>query len=137
MNADNPCIVVTGNPIDGFTFYGTTPMEDSVDCYRDARTRRLEEEGTDWWLAELRPLSALDPIDGDLSGPVYPADVQRESLVQHVTGRELGDSLDELVHVVASRRASDVNNRGPAAQVAFLIDSLGIEGARALLDSHT
>lgn len=135
MDIKDPRIVITGNPIDGFTFYGPTPLEDSEDGYREARTRLLEERGDEWWLAELQPLSDLDPIDGDRSGPVYPSDVQHTELVQRVTQRGLGDGdLDELVHDAASRAASEANNGGVEAQVAFLIARLGAAGARGLID---
>lgn len=65
-----PRVVITGNPVDGFTFYGPSPLEDTDDGYRDARTRRLELDGDEWWLAPLRPLSDLVPLDGDDRPPM-------------------------------------------------------------------
>jgi hypothetical protein len=42
--------------------------------------------------------------------------------------------LDEAVHEVASRLASEVNNGGVRSQVAFLVDRVGVEAAGALID---
>jgi hypothetical protein len=135
MEIDDPRIVVTGNPVGGFAFYGPTPLADSVDSYREARTRLLDEVGEEWWLAKLRPISDLAPVDGDRSGPIYPGDVRRADLVRHVAQRGLGDdALDDLVHDAASHAASDINNRGVEAQMAFLVEHLGAEGARAAID---
>jgi hypothetical protein len=47
-------------------------------------------------------------------------------------GLEAGD-LDDLVHDAYSRQASQTNNDGLEAQVRFLIESYGTEGARCLL----
>jgi hypothetical protein len=63
----DPRVVITGNPVDGFEYYGPVPLSDPGECL-DARTRLIEERGDgDWWLAPLRPLSALEPVDGDSS----------------------------------------------------------------------
>jgi hypothetical protein len=42
--------------------------------------------------------------------------------------------LDEAVHEVASRLASEVNNGGVRSQVAFLVGRVGVEAAGALID---
>jgi hypothetical protein len=47
-------------------------------------------------------------------------------------GLEAGD-LDDLVQDAYSRQASQTNNDGLEAQVKFLIESYGTEGARSLL----
>jgi hypothetical protein len=47
-------------------------------------------------------------------------------------GLEAGD-LDDLVHDAYSRQASQTNNDGLDAQVKFLIESYGTEGARPVL----
>ena len=59
----DPQVVLTGNPVDGFELFGPTPLDDE-DGRREARTRRLEELGDDWWLAPLRPLDDLETVDG-------------------------------------------------------------------------
>ena len=56
-------VVVVGDPISGFSFFGPTPLHDTADGYHEGRTRLLEEKGEDWWLARLRPLSSLDTIN--------------------------------------------------------------------------
>ena len=49
-------VVVTGDPVDGFRFYGPTPLEsDRTDAY----TRRLEDIGEDWWQAPLHAVPAI------------------------------------------------------------------------------
>jgi hypothetical protein len=47
-------------------------------------------------------------------------------------GLEAGD-LDDLVHDVYSKQASEVNNGGLDSQVRFLIESYGTGGTRSLL----
>lgn len=67
----DPQVLITGNPINGFKFYGPTPLEDTEDGYMEARTMKLERNGDEWWTADLlRPLSDLEPIDGDDRPPV-------------------------------------------------------------------
>lgn len=39
------------------------------------------------------------------------------------------DWLDDLIHSIKSQEASELNNGGPEAQVKYLIEQLGIEGA--------
>jgi hypothetical protein len=51
MEIDDPRIVATDDPVDGFAFYGPdAAVADTIDVYREARTRRLEEDGEQWWL---------------------------------------------------------------------------------------
>lgn len=49
---------------------------------------------------------------------------------------QLEDSelLLELVHEVASRSASNVNNSGPLEQLRFLVDNVGFEDAKQLVE---
>ena len=42
--------------------------------------------------------------------------------------------LDELVHELQSAEASDLNNGGPAAQLAYLVERLGVAGTRDRLE---
>lgn len=46
----------------------------------------------------------------------------------------LQETLDEIVHDVASRQGSDINNRGMEGQLAFLVDQLGSEKVGEILD---
>ena len=63
MDMTDPHVVLTGNLIDGFDLFGPTPLDDE-DGYREARTQHLEDLGEERWLAPLRPLGDLAPIDG-------------------------------------------------------------------------
>ncbi len=49
------------------------------------------------------------------------------AIVEKASGGDLGD----LVHEVASRQASTVNNGGPAAQINYLVAQLGAKAALA------
>jgi len=49
----NRYIIVTGNPVDGFTFYGTANGSDAV----DAASRAVLE--ADWWVAPLHEFSQI------------------------------------------------------------------------------
>jgi hypothetical protein len=61
--------------------------------------------------------------------------VQRADLVQPVAQHGLDAGLlEDLAHDAASRAASDTNNSGIEAQVAFLVEHLSAEGTRALID---
>ena len=42
--------------------------------------------------------------------------------------------LDELVHEFQSAEASDLNNGGPASQLAYLVERLGVAGTRDRLE---
>lgn len=56
MSDDTPIIVVTGNPVDGFTFYGPTQANsDEVGFLTD-----IVLDGQDWWYAPLIPLQEAD-----------------------------------------------------------------------------
>jgi hypothetical protein len=72
IDMTDPHVVLTGNPVDGFDLFGPTPLDDE-DGRREARTRRLEDIGEEWWLAPLRPLEDLASIDGVDDSP---ADVE-------------------------------------------------------------
>lgn len=45
-------IIVAGNPVDGFKYYGTYPDRESA-----AEAASVEISDTEWWIAELQPLS--------------------------------------------------------------------------------
>jgi hypothetical protein len=50
--------------------------------------------------------------------------------------RQLGampDDLDEIVHEIVSRQATEINNSGLEAQISYLIDTIGADQARQLL----
>jgi hypothetical protein len=50
--------------------------------------------------------------------------------------RQLGATpadLDEIVHEIVSRRATQINNSGLEAQLSYLIDTIGADQARQLL----
>jgi hypothetical protein len=44
------------------------------------------------------------------------------------------EDLDEAVHETASKRASEVNNGGLEAQIDYLIDAFGPQGARSVIE---
>lgn len=44
---------------------------------------------------------------------------------------EFDELLDELVHNLVSREASDINNGGHESQVRYLVEALGAERAEA------
>jgi hypothetical protein len=57
--------IVTGNPIDGFKFFGPVPLS----CTRtDGYTRAVEDESLEWWQAELRPLQQM--VDGPVADEI-------------------------------------------------------------------
>jgi hypothetical protein len=43
------------------------------------------------------------------------------------------DDLDEIVHEVVSKQATQINNGGLEAQLSYLIDAIGPAQARAML----
>lgn len=59
---EKPWLLIVGNPTDGFSYYGPTTLDDDEGS-REARTLMLDENGEEWWLAELRPLSDLPTIE--------------------------------------------------------------------------
>jgi len=60
-----------------------------------------------------------------------PPDALLSSLAEQLVDSEL---LLELVHEVASRSASNVNNSGPLEQLHFLVDSVGLEETLKLVN---
>lgn len=46
------------------------------------------------------------------------------------------ESLDEAVHDVFSKKASDLNNRGQKSQISFLVREWGEEGFRRWVDDQ-
>jgi hypothetical protein len=107
----DPQVLIVGDLVDGFRFFGPAPGADTADSYHAARTARLDAEGEPWCLAELRPMSDLRPVDGDDRPPV-PAQSAADVLAERADALGLGDGdLDDVVHEVASR-ASTVNNSG-------------------------
>lgn len=111
----DPRIVITGNPVDGFDYYGPTPLDDTADAYREARTRLLEERGDEWWLAELRPLSDLEPIDGDDRPPVQQEPdaaerariglraVRRKPTAYRFDEAHLADMIADVMHLAVAQ----------------------------------
>jgi hypothetical protein len=43
-------ILITGDPVDGFFYYGPFDTNDDAVAYADD-----EQHGMDWWVAELQP----------------------------------------------------------------------------------
>ena len=48
-------IVITGNPVDGFTYTGPFDTFDEAHCWATEF-----QTGDDWWIARLRPQSTED-----------------------------------------------------------------------------
>jgi hypothetical protein len=121
----DPHVLVTGNPGDGFEYYGPTPGGDTDDGYEYARVRRLEEAGGEaLWLFPLKPMAALWPIDG--------VDQPRQNrgtyvdLLDEIGDRTLDEAdLSDLVYDTAT-----VNGGGRVAQLSFLVSRLGYPAAR-------
>lgn len=53
------------------------------------------------------------------------------SVIVHIDDEDLCCCLDELVHDLASKEASDVNNRGAEGQVEYITKHMGDEGGKA------
>lgn len=80
--------------------------------------------------APQQALSDLRPIDGD---DRHPAPAPADTVAAHAAALGLDDTaLDELVHAIASRAASAINNSGIDGQVRYLVEQLG--AARALVE---
>lgn len=82
---------------------------------------------------------ALAPDDPERGAYLQLRDQQREtdaagaSLLREVKEAGLSEhDLDELVYD-CDQRASDINNRGLAAQIAFIVEVLGAKGAESRL----
>jgi hypothetical protein len=136
-NIENPVVLVVGNPVKGFKFFGPWPEADNVDGAKYAREQHLENHGEDYWEAPLRDLLDLTPADDDRLDDIRPP-----AMTKRVFGFGVAEGdLDELVHEVASRLASEANNGGVAAQVAFLLEHLSPENvldeAKRIGDENT
>ncbi|MFF5265012.1 hypothetical protein ACFY4C_39350 [Actinomadura viridis] len=77
----------------------------------------------------------------DESFDAYPTDEQikdvlnADELVALAEGIGLTpEDLDEAVHETASKRASEVNNGGLAAQIDYLVDAFGPKGTRSIIE---
>lgn len=107
-----------------------------------------DEHGTEFWnptkdwscadvcqdVQELLHRHGLVPGEEHARDETAPASENRsiESLVAWVESRGVeSDDLDELVHDCCSTTASDINNRGLAEQIRFLVDQLGESDAAA------
>lgn len=82
--------------------------------------------------------AARDIIDGleqegNIDKPAPEQDTQSlaKQLLKDITIEE--GALDELIHDMKAREASDINNAGLEAQVEYLIESCGAEGAKEWL----
>jgi len=132
---DDPQVLVTGNPGDGFELFGPSAGSDPGHD-RFARQRALEDDCQDCWVLPLQPLSALRPIDGQDEPPIRAGTAT--DLLDEVDGRDISvDLLDEAVHVVASHSGSNANNGGRDAQAAFLVGQLGYDRALAVVRDLT
>ncbi len=77
---DDPRVLIVGDPVGGFAYYGPSPHDSDS---REARTRLIEENnGGDWWLAPLRPVSDLAPVDGEEHDEPDPIEVKREQFLR-------------------------------------------------------
>ncbi len=72
------------------------------------------------------------PETSPAAGSGQPGDAEELAAWAAGLGLEAGD-LDDLVHDAYSRQASQTNNDGLEAQVRYLAESYGTEGARSLL----
>jgi hypothetical protein len=48
-------IIVTGNPVDGFTFYGSFPDREQA-----AEHAAINLDGEDWWIAPIEDAGILE-----------------------------------------------------------------------------
>ena len=94
--------------------------------------------GSPGGLASLEAETIFLPCTGGLpeTSPAgdggQPGDAEELAAWAAGLGLDAGD-LDDLVHDAYSRQASQTSNDGLEAQVRFLIESFGTEGARSLL----
>lgn len=111
---DQPRVLVTGDPINGFQFFGPTPLADP-DGYREARVRRLSDNEEETWLPPLLPLAELLPIDDDDVPPAVqetPVERARRAVHAHLRLRHpaaavsreeveerLADLIADLLHL--------------------------------------
>lgn len=114
-------VALTGNPVDGLAAIGPL-TDDDVEALED------ELSGEEWWVTELHPLHH----SGGGEHPQHRAEVRAVVDEAHARGTQPSD-LDEVVIDAAVASAADVNNRGLEAQVAFLVDHLGLDETRRTL----
>jgi hypothetical protein len=128
----NPHILIVGDPVDGFEYYGAAPGDDP-DGYLYSRQRALEDGGEECWLAKLNPLHELRPVDQD-DVPARPG--TSVDLLDEFEATGLDDiDLMDLVQDVADKAASAVNNGGRVRQFAYLVEQMGYPAALAAIRS--
>jgi hypothetical protein len=81
---ERPYALVTGELGGRLKFYGPTPLDDTPEGFREARTLRLDHVGGTWQLVELRNLGELDAIDGDNGVPDSPIEDKRNEFLKLV-----------------------------------------------------
>lgn len=123
-----PAIAVLGNLSDGFRFLGP---------YADFDTAAEAFDGMDVWIASLQKPDDATIIS--VHGPTTPdPEVVRQLNEQLANAYDAHTIiLDDLVHDEFARQASELNNRGPEAQLEFLIHAFGSpdEVAKAVQES--
>jgi len=123
------------------------PLDVKVDCKCDDCGMRVPPD-------DLKPIHDLFdrlsaggvvpagecPNCGALCYPMSEAELSADRFLQiarNKTGAKKDDDLcmtfDELVHDLASKQASNVNNGGARAQALFIIEQCGLNGALGLL----
>jgi len=67
---------------------------------------------------------------------IFNADEAIESLVKKTDSDfEREPALDDIVHDICSRMASDVNNGGAREQITFIITQLGPDGVKEVSEA--
>jgi hypothetical protein len=103
-------LLVTGNPENGFTFYGpVTPNDPDLDEFTDR-----ELAGQYWWHIPLTP-----PPYEQAAADAQPELVAR--IAREVTG-SFTDALHDAVRAHARREGGTVINAVVAAQIAYLLE---------------
>jgi hypothetical protein len=131
----DPTIMVVGNPVDGFEYFGPADGNDP-DGYLFARQRALEDDSQDYWLAKLQPLESLYPIDGHDDVPARTGTAT--DLLDEFECTDLDDcAVMDLVQDTADKARSEINQKGRVEQFAYLVGQLGYPAARTALRGLT
>jgi hypothetical protein len=116
---NQPQVLITGDPVSGFAFWGPVPDEDYPNHWVEARTRVLDDNDT-WIQAPLNDPAGLAPCDGFDDPPACPIEAKRaEFLTLAAESRRL---------LAEAERLADAANEPGQDHLAEQASSQGEQG---------
>lgn len=110
-------------PYDG-PLWGATLRDDKGNILASLWSIAVEHEG-DPYARVVNAQLALEAMDEAMKVDALVGAAEASSRVS--------DALDEAVHEAMSGRASDINNKGTAAQIDWLIDKYGFDAVQKIV----